>query len=668
MDGKARIPRQSSTRLWLSRLGWLASGMAVVAACVAGRAWMPAGNAEAKPPETKRGDIRRTSASEPAKTPPALPGRAGTASRKNPIAALVNNEEISREDLANECLLHYGAEVLETLVNRMLIETACQRRQIVIKPEQVDAEVERMARKFSFTKDQWLKTLEKERGIKPARYAQEIIWPTLALRELAKDRLTVSKQELEEAFESEFGPGVKVRLIALDNPQKAKEIHAQAVARPDEFPALAKRHSQDANSASAYGLIQPIRRHMGDPKLEAAAFALKKGEISPLVQVGNLHVFVKCEEHLPATKNVDRAKIDPMLVDALKERKMRNAANDVFKILQSEAQVENVYNNAERSKQLPGVAAVVNGQQLTIRQLAEECLDRHGKDVLEGTINRRLIDQALRKRNLKVGDDEIQAEIARAALAMGKVDDAGQPDVAGWLEYVTGAENISREVYVRDEVWPSAALKKLVGKNVQVTPEDLKRGYEANYGPKIQCRAIVLNNQRKAQEVWEQCRENPTSQFFGDLAEKHSLEAGSRSLRGEVPPIQKHGGQPLLEAEAFTLSKDNPLSGIVQVGNTFVILFYEGQTKPIDVTLAEVKGDLHRDILEKKMRLAMAKAFESLKDNSHVDNHLTGEIKMAKRAETPDAGDVVPGAALPKVMKAQSTSPHQPPSQGPMRR
>ena len=40
-----------------------------------------------------------------------------------------------------------------------------------------------MARKFSLTKDQWLKMLEKERGIKPVRYAQDIIWPTLALRD-----------------------------------------------------------------------------------------------------------------------------------------------------------------------------------------------------------------------------------------------------------------------------------------------------------------------------------------------------------------------------------------------------------------------------------------------------------------------------------------------------
>ena len=85
----------------------------------------------------------------------------------------------------------------------------------------MDAEIDRMASKFQVGKDQWLKLLEKERGITPERYAQDIIWPTLALRELAKDQLQITRSELDEAYESEFGPGVKVRLIAIENPKQS---------------------------------------------------------------------------------------------------------------------------------------------------------------------------------------------------------------------------------------------------------------------------------------------------------------------------------------------------------------------------------------------------------------------------------------------------------------
>jgi parvulin-like peptidyl-prolyl isomerase len=645
MDGSHSA---SGGRRWMNAAkpaGWFFSGMAVLGLCMLARWYMPAESADAKPPAP----VKKASATERSKTPSNAAPSAPVAKR-NPVAALVNNEPITREELGKECLLHYGAEVLESMVNRTLILSSCEERNIVITDEQIGEEIDRMARKFALPKDQWLKMLEKERGIKPDRYGKDIIWPTLALRELAKNQLKITPEEIEEAYDSEFGPAVKVRLIAIHSAEKAKQVRAQAVAKPEEFPALAKKYSQDTNSASAYGLIQPIRHRMGDANLEKAAFALKKGEVSQVVKVGEMHVFVKCEEHMPPAKGVDRAKVEPLLADALKDRKLRMAAGDVFKELQENAKVENVYNDPVKNKQMPGVAAVINGQKILIRELAEECIDRHGKDVLEGAINRRLLDQALRKRNLKISDDELDAEIGRAATAMGKTKPNGQPDIEAWLAHVAKTENITRDVYVRDEVWPSVALKKLVGDKVPITNQDLQRGYEANYGPKVRCRAIVLNNQHRAQEIWEKARHDMNVKAFGDLAEQYSIEAGSRSLRGEVPPIQRHGGQPLLETEAFALDAENPLSGIIQVGGNFIILFFEGRTTPVKTSFEEVKDLVYRDIHEKKLRLAMAKMFDNLKEDSHVDNFVTANIKLPKKEEKAEL-DIDPGIKTPKVHK-----------------
>ncbi|MGD9722303.1 MAG: peptidylprolyl isomerase [Pirellulales bacterium] len=641
MDGKSS--RDRSNR-WLSsvwRAGWFVSGMAVLGACLVVRHYWPAESAAAAGKAPNKNNVRQATATQPLKTPAvAAPrGVGAVAPKKLTVVAMVNDEPISREDLARECLLHYGRDVLESIVNRMLILTSCQQRNIEVTQQQIDEEIDRLARKFAMGKDQWLKMLKQERGITPVRYAKDIIWPTLALRELAKAQLTVSKEELDEAFEGEFGPAVKVRLIAMDSATEVRRVHAEAVAKPEEFPALAKRHSQDSNSASAYGLIQPIRLHSGDPNLEKIAFGLKPGEISPIVQIGDLHVFVKCEEHLPPNKKVSRAEAEPLLAEALKDRKLREAAGGVFKKLQDEAKIAVVYGDPVKSKEMPGVAAVVNGQSISLLELAEECIDRHGSDVLEGTIQRRLLDQSLRRRKLTVNEAELQAEIARAAASMGKVNAKGEPDVAGWVEFLTKSQGITREVYVRDEVWPSVALKKLAGDAVQVTQDDLKKGFEANYGPKVRCRAIVLNNQRRAQDVWDKAREamNDKDQakalkVFGDLAEQYSVEVGSRSLRGEVPPIQRHGGQPVLEKEAFLL-KPGELSGIVQVGEAYIILLCEGHTEPIKTSFEEVKDILYRDIHEKKQRITMAKLFESLKENARIDNFLAGTSKVPKREE-----------------------------------
>jgi parvulin-like peptidyl-prolyl isomerase len=299
--------------------------------------------------------------------------------------------------------------------------------------------------------------------------------------------------------------------------------------------------------------------------------------------------------------------------------------------------VVNVFNDTAKREEMPGVAAVINNHKVTVRELAEECVARHGTEVLEGTISRRLLEQALKQRNITVSQQDVDAEVARAALAMGQKTADGMPNVEKWLELVTKEQGLPLDAYMRDSVWPSVALKKLAGE-VKITNEDLQKGFEANYGTRVRCRAIVLANQRKAQEVWEKAR-GLTAEDFGKLAAEYSVEASSKALQGKVPPIQRHGGQPLLEKEAFSL-KPGELSSIIQAGDKYVILFCEDYTKPTNVNFAEVKQDIYSDIFEKKQRIAMAEEFNRLRESAQIDNFLAGTTqspnkKASHTAEVP---------------------------------
>jgi len=322
----------------------------------------------------------------------------------------------------------------------------------------------------------------------------------------------------------------------------------------------------------------------------------------------------------------------PQLEETLRDRKMRAVAKDIFQQLQSQAKVENIWNDPVRHQQQPNVAAMVNGEPITIDALDEECMARHGQGVLEGMINRKILEQACRKRNIAVGEEDLQQEIARAALVGARPKPDGSPDVEAWLEQVTKKQNIPLETYRNDVVWPSVALKKLAGEKVEVSEEDLRKGYEANFGPRVRCLAIVLDNQRRAQQVFDMARKNNTSEYFGDLAEQYSVEPGSQAMRGEVPPIKRYGGQPRLEEEAFAL-RPGELSGVIQVGDKFVILRCEEHTKPSNVAFETVRRDIYEDLHEKKLRLAMAEHFEALQDASTVDNYLAGTSRSPKQHE-----------------------------------
>jgi parvulin-like peptidyl-prolyl isomerase len=611
----------------LRRLGYISGGVAVLAVGMMLRYHWSAPKATAQVPS-----LDRNAATAPQTQPPQTQPPQPSVARQSTIpaiVALVNSDEISREELAQEALRHYGEEVLESMINKHLIAEACRARNLEVTHAEIDAEIERIARNFSTTSEQWLSLLSKERGIGREQYARDIVWPTLALRKLAATQLEVSQEELDEAYESEFGEAVKVRLIACESSEKAENVRVVALADPARFGELAKTESADYVSASSNGLIQPIRRHRGDPGLEQAAFELQPGEISEVVPVNHQFVILKCEQRLPA-RNLAMVDVADRLREAIRDHKLHTVGGEVFKQLQAEAKVENILNNRERSAQMPGVAALIDGKPITINAVAAECVERHGDKLVDGMITRRQIEQALSSSKIDVTQQEIDDEIYRAAATMGQTNVQGEPDVEAWVKFVSEDQGIPFEIYVHDTVWPTVALKKLVGDHVEVTDEDIQRGYEANYGERVRCRAVFLDKHRRAQEIWAAARDNPTVEFFGDLAEKHSVEPMSRALRGEVPPVQQHGGQSVLEKEAFSL-KAGELSSIIQVGDKFVILLCEGRTEPKNIALDEVRELIVADVREKKMRLLMARYLGEIAETSKVHNFLSKAPAAAPR-------------------------------------
>src|SRR5688572_11109969 len=149
------------------RLSMLAGGLTVLALCLTVRHFWGPEAASAKGPL------------DPATKSPGAAGRPNPAATqggqvKPQIVAIVNGEEISRNDLARYCLWHYGKAVLESMVNKRLIVDRCRELKIQVTQQEVDLEIERVARKFGLPPDQWLKMLQSERNITPQQYGNEI--------------------------------------------------------------------------------------------------------------------------------------------------------------------------------------------------------------------------------------------------------------------------------------------------------------------------------------------------------------------------------------------------------------------------------------------------------------------------------------------------------------
>jgi parvulin-like peptidyl-prolyl isomerase len=548
------------------------------------------------------------------------------------VVAEVNGDKILKADLSTECLRLHGTEELKDLVKKFLIQIECSRLNITVTQQEINNEVERMAKAFKFSTQEWLDLLEKERGMTSETYMEDIIHPILAIGKLAGSRMNITEEEIQREMNARYGQAVQVRQIVLGSRKDAEKVWLELKSNPEAFPSVAKNRSLDPASQPYGGLIHPIRQGSTNPEVEKIVFGLKPGEISPIVEwPAEQFLIFRCEQHLQP-QNVDKEKVREQLITKIRDLKTRSAAEEVFRELQNRSRIDIVFGNPARMAQVPGVAAIISNQHtnqhISQKYLEEICLKRHGKPVLSDMISKLIVEQACRKQNVVITDADIDREIREMAIKYLPLRQDGSPNIELWMKMKTEESRMSPDVYRTNTVWPILALKRLSRPLVQVTEEDIQRGFESNFGKKVRCLAIVFDpkDQRRAQEVWEMANRNKTSENFAHLAEKYSMDPESRMAKGVIPPISRYCGQPTLENEAFGLLP-NELSQIIQVDENWVILYCLGHEEQSITNINEVKTDLVADIFEKKQNIVITKYYENLFNHAAIDNYLTQESR-----------------------------------------
>jgi parvulin-like peptidyl-prolyl isomerase len=267
--------------------------------------------------------------------------RVGGAKAADSVMARVGKETISKDAVADECIARHGKEVLDDLIHRLVIQQACEAQQITVTEQEVSAEIEKIAKRFNLDVNAWMQMLQAERNITPMQYRTSVIWPMVALRKLAGAQIDLSEEDVKKAFIREYGPRVKARVIMLDNMRRANDVWDDASRNPDDFEKLAQKYSIDPNSRALGGQVPPIPRYTGNKNLEDAAFKLKEGELSGVVEIGTGRwVIMKCEGRTePVVTDIEEVRNS--LVDQLTEAKTQQAIGKVFEKIKEQTRVDN---------------------------------------------------------------------------------------------------------------------------------------------------------------------------------------------------------------------------------------------------------------------------------------------------------------------------------------
>ena len=137
---------------------------------------------------------------------------------------IINGQVITRQQLADECVARKGKEIAELMINRTLVEQALRAKKLEVTAAEIDQEINTVAGRFGVGRENWLRTLDKERGISPMQYARDIIYPAIALRKLCAGRVQVTPKDMQQAFEAQYSEKIRCRMILVDTQHKATAI------------------------------------------------------------------------------------------------------------------------------------------------------------------------------------------------------------------------------------------------------------------------------------------------------------------------------------------------------------------------------------------------------------------------------------------------------------
>jgi foldase protein PrsA len=218
----------------------------------------------------------------------------------------------------------YYDQALQELINRELQYQNASARNMKPEKEKLDAQMEKIRNKFK-TPEEYRAAVEKE-GLSEenvrARVEKDMMIQA-AFSDTVTEKAKVSDEEVKKYYEKNAArfkqpEGVKLRLISTKDEKKARDILAM-LKSGDDFGELAYNMSEDSYREKS-GDIGYMHKGRMAPEIEEAAFKLKIGEISDVINAENTWFIIKLEDKKPEHQLSFEEVRDKLKKDLEKER------------------------------------------------------------------------------------------------------------------------------------------------------------------------------------------------------------------------------------------------------------------------------------------------------------------------------------------------------------
>ena len=273
---------------------------------------------------------------------------------KSPVAYVGGTMAITRQDLGEFLIERGGANKIDLLVNKIIIESEAKRRGITVTDTEMMAAFNADIEDMKVDKVQFVEKMLGNYGKSLYEWMEDVIRMKLLMKKLLEDKVQVSDAEVELLFQREYGEKVRMQMIIFSPQSDGASLTRTWDAirsNPAEFDREATKQANPALAARK-GFAEPFGRHTAgtDKAVEQEAFRLQVGEVSAILKTQLGPLVLKCVEKLPAQQGVDRAKVDEALRRKAYEEKLDAEMPKYFAKLQEGANPKVIYEGPSKWK------------------------------------------------------------------------------------------------------------------------------------------------------------------------------------------------------------------------------------------------------------------------------------------------------------------------------
>lgn len=420
---------------------------------------------------------------------------------------------------------------------------------------------------------------------------------------------------------------VKVTSVLFEKEEDGKRMEAE-VRGGGDFDELAQRM---ITSGEAKGSLvgQYLRIESLSPEVAKTVSSLKKGEVSPLIRIGNQVSLLRMEGIRYAKDPAARAQAEKDALQAKKAAVLKKYTEGLRKkyLIIDQKLVDSLdYESAE-----PGfeklladdrVLAKVNGEKpVTVGDLTN-ALDKkffHGSD------------RAAQRKRINRKKDQVLEEILdqRVANIEGKRLKLEHTDF-----YKTKAEDF------RDEILFGAFVQKVIVPDVKVVDEDLDAYYKAHIGEftspeMVRIDGLAFADKGTAEEAIEKLRKGADFQWLRANAEGQVDATASENLLVFRGALLVDTTLPEGVRKAIAGAGPGDYRLYADPGNAYYVLNLQERIPSKPMPLESVKGEMENKVFGEKIQRVIKAWEEKLRKASDVKIYATGE--KLNRIVTPGA-------------------------------